>query len=279
MKLAMAAAAGLVASPAWAVPAWAVPVPTASFAETVRAIRDADYRGERADLQRLASDLERNQDPALAPYRLYWAGFARWRRALNGFNETPNPPDLKDDLERAAADFEAALREKADWIEAQVGIVGCAGPLLYLAQDDAPRRQALLGRYRPVLQHVSENGAANPRALWQVGQSQAARGDPAKAVATFRQGIEAALREGRERPADEPAWIPRWGGAENLMNLAYVYTYTRLENRDLAVAYAEGTRVAVPEWHYVRDVLWPAILKLPATAPAASPSPAGADAK
>src|SRR5262249_38050541 len=149
-------------------------------------------RGERAELLRLASTMEDGKDAALAPYRHYWAGFARWRRALNGFNETPNPPDLKDDLERGIADFQAALAAKPDWIEAQVGLVGCAGPLLYLAGDDAARKRALLEKYRPVIQQIVDRGSANPRALWQVGQSQVARGDPTKAVATFRQGVEAA---------------------------------------------------------------------------------------
>ena len=248
---------------------------TASFPEVVRQIQAADYRGERAELQRLAGILDRGKDPKLAAYRHYWRGFALWRRALNGFNETPTPPDLEDDLKAGIASFQAALTAKPDWIEARIGIVGCAGPLMFLAKDDAPHREALLKDYIPVVREMNEKSADNPRALWLMGQNQLGApppygGDIAKAAATFHRGIEAALAEARQIGADEPTWIPRWGGAENLMNLAYLYTHTALTNRDLAIAYAEGALVAAPEWHYVRDVLWPKIQALPPAAAAPS---------
>ncbi|MFI5183870.1 MAG: hypothetical protein ACHQNV_05695, partial [Vicinamibacteria bacterium] len=69
------------------------------LAALVGAIRAADYRGERADLRRLAGALEAVKDPSLGAVRCYWQGFGQWRRAINGFNETPVPQDLKDDLE------------------------------------------------------------------------------------------------------------------------------------------------------------------------------------
>jgi hypothetical protein len=246
-----------------------------SLAELVREIRVADYRGARADLQRLAAGLDRVKDPRLAAYRHYWRGFALWRRALNGFNETPTPADVEGDLEAAIASFRAALAERPDWIEARIGIMGCAGPLLFLARDDAPRRQAVLEEFVPLVRDVSEKGADNPRALWLIGQNRLGApppygGDAVKAAAAFRRGIEAALAEARQRSAGEPAWIPRWGGAENLMNLGYLYTHSAMKNRDLALAYAEGALVAAPEWHYVREVLWPQILALP-------PPPAAGD--
>ena len=78
--------------------------------EIVREVRAADYRGERAELRRLASSLDAVQGPALAAPAAYWKGFALWRRAINGFNETPTPPDLRADLEGAVASFRAALR-------------------------------------------------------------------------------------------------------------------------------------------------------------------------
>jgi hypothetical protein len=46
------------------------------------------------------------------------------------------PADLEDDLKAAIASFWAALAEKPHWIEARVGIMGCVGPLLFLAGDD-----------------------------------------------------------------------------------------------------------------------------------------------
>jgi len=242
--------------------------PAASLGQVVREIQAADYRGERAELQRLAASLDRVKDPKLAAYRHYWQGFARWRRALNGFNETPTPGDLGDDLTAGIASFQRALVEKPDWIEARIGIMGCAAPLFFLARDDAARRDALLKEYLPIAAAVREKGADNPRALFLMGQTQLGApppygGDPVKAAATFRRGIEAALTEARQTAEDEPAWIPRWGGAENLMNLAYLYVHSPLANRELALAYGEGALVAAPEWHYMRDVLWPQILALP----------------
>lgn len=249
----------------------------AAFSEIVRSVQSADYRGARAELQTLAARLEDLKDPKLLAYRRYWRGFALWRRALNGFNETPIPPDLEADLKAGIASFQAALVERPDWIEARIGIAGCAGPLLFLARDDAPRREAVLKEYMPVVRAMSEEGGGNPRALWLMGQNQLAAppphgGQPAKAAATFRRGIEASLSEARQIAGDEPAWIPRWGAAENLMNLAYLYVHTPLANRDLALAYAEGALVAAPEWHYVRDILWQEMLGLPQPSPSAAPA-------
>jgi hypothetical protein len=239
-----------------------------SLAQVVLEIRAADYHGARGELQTLGETLDRIKDPKLAPYRDYWRGFASWRRALNGFNETPPASDLEDDLKAGIVSFRKALVEKPDWIEALIGIQGCGGPMLYLARGDAARTNAILKDFIPVAHEVSEKGLTNPRALWLMGQNQLAApppygGDPVKAAATFRRGIEAALVETRQVSAPEPSWIPRWGGAENLMSLAYLYSHSALEDRDLALAYADGSMVAVPEWHYVRDVLLPQILNLP----------------
>jgi hypothetical protein len=244
----------------------------------------ADYRGERGELHRLAGELERLDAPELAAYRHYWRGFALWRSAINGFNETPLPADVPRELEDALAAFKAALVARPGWIEAKVGMVGCWSYQLWLSRDDAARRDAILKDALPVVAEMKSEGAANPRALWLAGQSQLGGGgrspDPVKAAATLRRGIEAALDEARARAADEPAWIPRWGGAENLMNLAYLYAHSTLADRDLARAYAEGALVAAPEWHFVRDILLPQIDALPprppaaaATTPAATPAP------
>jgi hypothetical protein len=47
------------------------------------------------------------------------------------------------------------------------------------------------------------------------------------------------------------------------MNLAYLYSHAPKPDRALALAYAEGALTAVPEWHYVRDILLPQIEALP----------------
>jgi len=60
------------------------------------------------------------------------------------------------------------------------------------------------------------------------------------------------------------------------MNLAYMYSHAPAPDRELALAYASGALVAVPEWHYVRDVLMPQIEALPAESVSrpAAPDPA-----
>jgi hypothetical protein len=258
--------------PAWTLVALALarpegpaPMPkeAARLVPFVRAIRAADYRGDRAELRRIDSVLDGLKDPHLGPYILYWQGFARWRRALNGFNETPWPPDLKQDLEGGVARFRRALVEEPGWIEPKIGMVGCSASLLFLAGDDQDRRRTLLAEFLPVLKEMTAEGSDNPRALWMIGGMQLGApppygGDPVKAAATLRKGVEAARREALESEA-APAYVPRWGGAENLMNLAYVYSHSAVQNQATARAYAEGALVAAPDWHYVHDVLLPQI--------------------
>lgn len=244
------------------------PKDAARLTTLVAEIRSADYRGERAELNRLAVALDAIRDPRLAAYRAYWQGFAKWRRVLNGFfNETPMPTDLKDDLLAALSSFKSALVARPDWIEAKVGIVGCSGSLIFLAGQDKVERDKILEEYVPVVKDLMANGNENPRALWLIGGMQLQAppptgGDPVKAASTMQKGLEAARREALDKAA-APAYEPTWGGAENLMNLAYLYSQGNAQNRALAMAYAEGALVAVPDWHYVRDVLLAQIRALP----------------
>jgi hypothetical protein len=46
---------------------------------------------------------------------------------------------------------------------------GLRGPSALLAQDDAPRREAVLKDYLPVAREVGQKGTDNPRALWLMG--------------------------------------------------------------------------------------------------------------
>jgi hypothetical protein len=115
----------------------------------------------------------------------------------------------------------------------------------------------------PLLREVTDKGGDNPRALWLIGglQLQAPPpygGDAVKAAATMRKALDAARREAIDK-ATAPAYVPAWGGAENLMNLAFLYSHSAVQDRTAALAYAEGALVAAPEWHYVRDVLMPQI--------------------
>ena len=236
-------------------------------------VLSADYRGNRPELAALEGELARLPDGPLDAYREYWRGFALWRRAINGFNETPRPADLAADLEKAVSRFQAALERRPDWMEARLAMVGCWGNLIYLAGKDEERRQAILTEAIPSFRFLMQNAGDNPRALWIKGGMEMSAppptgGDFAKAAATLEHGVTCAWREALSAdPA--PAWEPRWGGPENLMDLAYLYSHAPQPDRRAALAYAQGALTSVPTWHYVRDVLLPQIEALapPASAP------------
>jgi len=233
----------------------------------VKEVMLADYRGDRAALERLDERLAELDSQTMGEYREYWQGFARWRRALNGFNETPTPTDLAEDLERGIAHFRKSLDLKPDWIEPRIGIVGCGASLLYLAGNDEAKKQALRKEFVPMLQAIQKDGAENARALWLIGGMQFGApppygGDIVKATATLTHGLAAAWNESTAKPAASP-WVPTWGGAENLMNLAYICSHAPTPSKSQALAYAQGALTAAPEWHYVKDILLPQIQKLP----------------
>ncbi len=255
-----------------ALPALSPPKPddAARLGELAHAVLSADYRGDRAELARLEAELGRLGDGPLSEYRDYWRGFALWRRAMNGFNETPTPDDLTSDLEKALARFQTSLARRPDWMEARLAMVGCWGNLLFLAGKDEARRKALLTDALPSFRELMQNAGDNPRALWIKGGMQMSAppptgGDFGKAALTLEHGVACAWREAGETA---PAWEPRWGGPENLMDLAWLYSHAPEKDRRAALAYARGAATAVPEWHYVRDVLIPQIEALPAAAAA-----------
>jgi hypothetical protein len=257
----------MLATLALASPAFPQSKDESRLSQLASAIRAADYRGEREELRRLASALDDVKDSKLAAYRDYWRGFALWRRALNGMNETPTPNDAGDDLKHGVASFRASLEHRPDWIEAKVGLFGCWAALMSL-DIDARQKSEILSAAIPVVKELKEKGAENPRALWLVGGTQlwSPRGsDPSGASATYRRGLAAAGAESlrNEKPAD---WVPAWGAPELLMTLAFVYSNSALRNRDVAQAYADGALAAVPDWHYVRDILVPQIQALSAPA-------------
>ncbi len=245
--------------------------PTASesrLAALVAEVRSADYRGDRAALARLDEELGKLKDGPLSDYRDYWRGFALWRRVLNGFNEKPMPDDLGADIEKALARFKAALAAHPDWIEAKLAMVGLWGNQIFVAGADAEKRKAILAESGPTFKFIMANAGDNPRALWIRGGMEGwapppVGGDLEKAAATLRYGVTCAWREAMARPKP-PVWVPTWGGPENLMNLAYIYSRAKPPDRAVALAYAEGAATAVPEWHFVRDILIPQIEALPA---------------
>jgi hypothetical protein len=237
------------------------------LADSVLAIQRADYRGDRAELARRALELSGKRPHRNRAYWAYWAGFASWRRGMNGFYETPRPSDLPADFERCAGQERDALALDPGLEDARAALAGCLLGLALTGGEAVLDRRAALLREATALVDELEGGAGeNPRSLWMVGGRLMSAppgkgGDLARARATFRRGLEAARREAL-RPPRLP-WIPSWGAAENLMSLSFLHTLPPAPDRAVARAYAEGALALVPDWHFVRDVLLPRIDGLP----------------
>src|ERR1700732_4843719 len=89
-------------------------------------IQRADYQGDRAALNKLYEELVPFVDqPEVASRVRYWRGFAKWRRAINGFNETPTPADLAEDLTDGESEFDAAIQRDPSFVDAKVGAASC----------------------------------------------------------------------------------------------------------------------------------------------------------
>jgi tetratricopeptide (TPR) repeat protein len=225
-------------------------------------IQRADFTGDRAALARLHEELVPLRElPGIASRVYYWQGFALWRRAQNGFNDTAEPSDLSRDLERAAVDFEEAFRLDPNFSDAQVAAVSCLQGLTYLDRNDPARVQELVSRFVPMLREAVAAAPENPRVLWIHGASQwwtppempaeEVKKRRAAGVATYQKGLELARTIERSRdPLD-----PSWGEAELLMSLAWVSLNDTSPDLAAAEVYAEKALAIVPDWHYVRDIL------------------------
>src|SRR4029078_11253741 len=78
-------------------------------ARIVAQIQRADYEGDRAAMQRGYDEVKPfMEDQKLASRIRYWRGFAKWRRAINGFNDAIDPKELARDLNPAVDEFKAA---------------------------------------------------------------------------------------------------------------------------------------------------------------------------
>src|SRR5271169_1690835 len=232
-----------------------------SILHTVADIKRADYEGDRAALKRLHSELAPPaSDKVVASRVLYWRGFALWRRAINGFNETPTPTDLTDDLNGAVAAFKDSLAQDPEYIEAKIGEASSIGYLFYLNMKDPARMQELIQQSSPLLKDAIAADPDNPRLLWVLGpirwSSPPERGGGQdKAFDTYDRGLESI----RKRPAPFDPLEPSWGEPELLMNRAWSNLNRTEPDLKSAQKDAEAALALVPNWHYVRDILLPQI--------------------
>jgi uncharacterized protein YciI len=248
-----------------------------SIIRIVTQIQRADYEGDRPTLRRLHDELTPiPEDNKLASRVLYWRGFALWRRAINGFNESPTPTDLEGDLTQAVTDFKDAIARDPAFVEPKIGAGSSLGYLMYLHRKDPTVVQELLEQSSPLLKEAMATAPDNPRLLWVLGpirwSSPPERGGGQdKAFEIYNQGLEAVRNQ---KPGVVDPLEPSWGEPELLMNLAWSNLNRTTPDLKAADQYAQSALKLVPYWHYVRDILMPQIQAAEAKAdlPVAGPA-------
>jgi hypothetical protein len=223
-------------------------------------IQRADYEGKRAELQRLYEDLAPFVNEGEIGFRVrYWRGFAKWRKAINGYNDKVDLKEIKTDLDAAVEEFAESAKVGNGYVEAKIGEYSCVTMLAYGVDLKNPEvRSALNARRGELLKEVQAREPQNPRLHWVAGASiwytpEEYGGGQEKAMAMYETGLDEARKE-RTMAAD--ALDPTWGEAELRMNLAW----SNLNKKTPDVAEAEKNgRLAleiVPYWHYMKDILW-----------------------
>ncbi len=252
--------------------AMAVPAPPADpsreqVVKIVAQIQRADYEGDRAALNQLYEQLVPFADePDLASRVRYWRGFAKWRRVINGFNETPTPKDLAEDLTEAESEFDAAIQKDPGFVDAKVGAASCAGNRLYLEgvffkEKDPARLKQILAPISQLLHEAKAAAPENPRLLWVLGPNlwntpPERGGGQDKAMESYQRGLDA-IREHKGNTNDPLE--PTWGEPELLMSLAWSNLNRSTPDLKAAEQDAQAALRLVPYWHYVRDILMPQI--------------------
>jgi tetratricopeptide (TPR) repeat protein len=225
-------------------------------------IQRADYEGDRAALRRLYHELAPlTGGKGLEARVRYWRGFALWRRALNGFNDSVERSELEQDLTQAVSEFDAAAVSDPAFVDAKVGAGSCLFNLVFLYQNDARRLREFLGRALTLLKEAETAEPTNPRLLWVLGANRwynppERGGGQALAIDTYERGLKAA-RENKSAVSDPLA--PSWGEPELLMNLAWSNLNRSVPDLDAAERYARSALALIPYWHYCSDILLPQI--------------------
>jgi hypothetical protein len=228
-------------------------------------IMAADYRADLAGLARLRDEAARLEgDPALGYLAHYWAGFASWRIAINGASHQMSVPDLQANLQKASADFAAAIDQKDDFADAHAAafMVDAWRLGMGLGTASDKERAALLEQYKgiqPRLKRAKELAPDNPRVLWAEASvylysSPEHGGSVQRAVEIYRR-----MSEVSPAVSDASSPLPDWGKPEALMSLAYSHLSQKPPDLDAASEEAHAALRLQPEWVYVRDVLLPQI--------------------
>ena len=231
-------------------------------ARIVAQIQRADYEGDRAAMLRGYDDLKPfTEDPRLASRIRYWRGFAKWRRAINGFNDAVDPKELTGDLNSALDEFKAAIELDPKFVDARIGIISSLGFLLFADRQDETRKKERIAQILAMEKEAVEMAPDNPRLIWVQGpilwNSPPERGGGQdKAIQNYQRGLEAFSKI----KTNDDQLEPSWGKPELMMSLAYCYLNSESADVNAAERYARDALEIVPYWHYVRDILLPQIL-------------------
>lgn len=235
----------------------------ASTPETlVIQIQRADYEGNRAELARLYQELEPFiENKPIASRVRYWRGFALWRRALNGFNESIGAKEQEHDLELADSEFKQAAAIDELFVDAKIAEGSCLSNLMFLNRTNPSRMQELISEARSVLKEADSQAPDNPRLAWVEGpnlwyRSQQNAENQTKAIELYERGLETIRKQ---KPASSDRLEPSWGEPELLMNLAWANLHRNTPDLKAAQTYAQSALKLVPYWHYVKDILMPQI--------------------
>ena len=228
----------------------------------VSRIQRADYEGDRVALKRRYDELAKFVTNKTLTARVrYWRGFAMWRRAINGFNDSVDPKELEHDLQQALDEFSKVTETEPGFGDAKIAMVSCISLVGYIHQKDAERLKELLAQLTPVAKEAKAAAPDNPRLFWVFGPNvfitpPERGGGQEKAIEMYEKGLELS----RKIKASEDRLEPSWGEPELLMNLAYSNLNKDKPDVSTAERQARAALEIVPYWHYVRDILLPQIL-------------------
>lgn len=236
---------------------------TKHICEIVKDVKKSDYEGGRNALREQFKFLGYFSDiEPLASKIFYWRGFAMWRIAVNGFNDSADFNELDEAIRTAIKEFDAATLTDFENTEAKIGGGACRGLLAYLHREKVPFVQELVHSARKLLQEVELVSPENPRLLWVLGSVYCNTpveygGGQDKAIELYKKGLDHLHVE----LGSENSLEPTWGEPELLMSLAWSYLNHDSPNLNLAEKYALKALKIVPYWHYTRDILLPQILE------------------
>ena len=231
-------------------------------ARIIAQIQRADYEGDRVAMQRGYDELKPFiEDQKLVSRIRYWRGFAQWRRAINGFNDSVDPKELEQELKTAVDEFKIAMEKDPTFVDAKVGTISCLGFMAFMNRKDQARAKELVGQILPLVKEADEMAPDNPRLIWVHGPilwntPPERGGGQDKAIENYQKGLEVCSKI----KANNDPLEPTWGKPELMMSLAYSYLNTKPSDINAAERYARDALEIVPCWHYVRDILLPQIL-------------------